>query len=59
MKNRTVELIATPPEPRYVGDAFRVHNFIPSLYRLDMDRMTPFVLLDYASKFYFSPTDTP
>lgn len=59
MKNRTVELIAAPPKPHYVGDAFRVHNFIPNLYRLDMERMTPFVLLDYASKFYFSPTDTP
>ena len=53
LKTKTVELIATPPEPHYVGDAFRVHNFIPGLYRLDMERMNPFVLLDYASKFYF------
>ena len=59
LKIKTVELVATPPQPHYVGDAFRVHNFIPGLYRLDMERMNPFVLLDYASKFYFSPTDTP
>lgn len=59
MKTKTVELVVSPPEPHFVGDAFRVHNFIPSTYRLDMKRMNPFVLLDYGSKFYFSPTDTP
>lgn len=59
MKTRTVELIVTPPEPHFVGDGFRVHNFIPSGVRLDMKRMNPFVLLDYASKYYFPPTDTP
>ncbi|MGV8964104.1 MAG: pirin family protein [Candidatus Saccharimonadaceae bacterium] len=59
MKTKTVELIASPPEPHFVGDAFRVHNFIPSLYGMDMVRMNPFVLLDYGSKFYFQPTDTP
>ena len=59
MKTRTVELIVSPPNPRFVGDAFRVHNFIPSISPMTMERMNPFVLLDYASKFYFSPTDTP
>ena len=59
MNTKTVELIVSPPEPHYVGDAFRVHNFIPSTYRLDMQRMSPFVLLDYASSFYFSPTNNP
>ena len=59
MKTRTVELIVSPPNPRFVGDAFRVHNFIPSIYPMNMERMNPFVLLDYASKFYFSPTDIP
>lgn len=59
MKTRTIELIASPPAPHFVGDGFRVHNFIPSTYRMDMERMNPFVLLDYGSKYYFSPTDTP
>ena len=59
MRTKTVELIVSPPSPRFVGDGFRVHNFIPSIYPMNMERMNPFVLLDYASKFYFSPTDTP
>lgn len=59
MKTKTVELVAAPREPHFVGDGFRVHNFIPSGYRLDMQRMDPFLLLDYNSPFTFPPTDTP
>ena len=59
LKTKTVELVVTPPAPHFVGDGFRVHNFIPGVYPLDMKRMNPFILLDYASKFHFSPTDTP
>jgi redox-sensitive bicupin YhaK (pirin superfamily) len=40
-----------------VGDGFRVHNFIPGRY--SMERMSPFIMLDYGSKHYFSPTDKP
>src|SRR5690606_30055486 len=54
---RNIELVASPREPHYVGDGFRVHNFIPSMYRLDRERMDPFIMLDYNSPFYFSPTD--
>lgn len=59
MKIRKVEVIVPPREPHYVGDGFRVHNFIPSAYPLDMQRMDPFIMLDYNSKFYFPPTDIP
>jgi len=59
MSKRSVELIAQPTEPHFVGDGFRVHNFIPSMYRLDMYRMDPFIMLDYNSKFNFEPSDTP
>lgn len=59
MKTKTVELIAKPREPHYVGDGFRVHNFIPSGYHLEMQRMSPFILLDYNSKFNFPPSATP
>lgn len=59
MKTKTVELVATPREPHFVGDGFRVHNFIPRGFRLDMQRMDPFLLLDYNSPFTFPPTDTP
>lgn len=59
MKKRNIEAIVSPPAPHFVGDGFRVHNFIPGGYHLDMQRMDPFIMLDYNSKFYFSPTDTP
>lgn len=59
MKVKSVELVASPREPHFVGDGFRVHNFIPSGYKLDMHRMTPFIMLDYNSKFYFPPTEKP
>ena len=57
MKN--IEIVVAPPAPHFVGDGFRVHNFIPSGYHLDMQRMDPFILMDYNSKFYFSPADKP
>ncbi len=59
MKTRSIELVVPPKTPHFVGDGFRVHNFIPSAYRLDMQRMTPFIMLDYNSKFYFPPADKP
>jgi redox-sensitive bicupin YhaK (pirin superfamily) len=59
MKTRSIEVVVPPTAPHYVGDGFRVHNFIPSAYRLDMQRMTPFVMLDYNSKFYFPPSEKP
>jgi quercetin 2,3-dioxygenase len=59
MNIKNIELIMQPPEPHWVGDGFRVHNFIPSGYRLEMERMNPFILLDYHSKYYYAPTDKP
>ncbi|MFI5148195.1 MAG: pirin family protein [Bacteroidia bacterium] len=59
MKTRTIEVIVPPREPHFVGDGFRVHNFIPGAYRLSMERLTPFIMLDYGSKFYFPPSDQP
>ncbi|MDO6817762.1 pirin family protein [Zobellia sp. 1_MG-2023] len=59
MKTRTVELVAKPRDPHFVGDGFRVHNFIPSGFRLDMQRMNPFIMMDYNSNFHFSATDNP
>ena len=54
MKN--IAKIIDPPAVRFVGDGFRVHNFIPGVEELSMKRMDPFILLDYGSKFYFSPS---
>ena len=59
MKTKNIEVVVAPREPHFVGDGFRVHNFIPSGYHLDMQRMDPFILLDYNSPYYFPPTDTP
>ena len=59
MKTKNIELVITPPPTHMVGDGFRVHNFIPSGRNLDMKRMSPFIMMDYNSKFYFPPTDQP
>ncbi len=59
MSQKNIELVLSPPAPHFVGDGFRVHNFIPGAHRLDMERMTPFILLDYNSKFYFPPSEKP
>lgn len=59
MKTRNIELVVPPRTPHFVGDGFRVHNFIPSAYRMDMKRMDPFIMLDYNSKFHFPPSDKP
>jgi len=59
MKTRSVEAIIPPPPHHFVGDGFRVHNFIPGSGVANMQRMSPFIMLDYNSKFYFPPTDKP
>jgi quercetin 2,3-dioxygenase len=59
MTTKNVEAIITPPAPHFVGDGFRVHNYIPSSYLLSMERMSPFIMLDYNAPHYFAPTNTP
>lgn len=56
---KSIEAVLAPPAPHMVGDGFRVHNFISTGGRIDMRRMSPFILLDYNSKFYFPPSDRP
>lgn len=57
MKTRSIESVIAPREPHFVGDGFRVHNFIPGA--LTMQRMSPFIMLDYNSRFVFPPSDKP
>lgn len=59
MNTKNIEAVIAPREPHFVGDGFRVHNFIPSGYHLDMRRTDPFIMLDYNSKFHFPATDKP
>lgn len=57
MDIKKITRIVKPIEPHYVGDGFRVHNFIPST--ASMQEMDPFIMLDYNSKFNFSPSQIP
>lgn len=57
MKTRKIEKITQPGIPHFVGDGFRVHNFIPGTST--MERMDPFIMLDYNSKYNFPPSEIP
>ncbi len=56
-KARSIERVIPPLETHWVGDGFRVHNFFP--YGLAEQRMSPFYLLDYNSKWDFAPSEKP
>ncbi|MGJ8593921.1 MAG: pirin family protein [Aquaticitalea sp.] len=57
MKTRSIEKVTRPGTPHFVGDGFRVHNFIPGTST--MQRMDPFIMLDYNSKYSFPPSAIP
>lgn len=57
MKTRSIEKVTRPGTPHFVGDGFRVHNFIPGTST--MQRMDPFIMLDYNSKYHFPPSEIP
>ncbi len=59
MATKKVEMVVAPKPAHFVGDGFRVHNFIPGVNGMDMKRMDPFIMLDYNSKFHFNGTETP
>lgn len=59
MATKNIEIIASPKPAHFVGDGFRVHNFIPGIQGMDMKRMDPFIMLDYNSKFHFNGSDSP
>ncbi len=59
MKTKKTEFIMKPHETHWVGDGFKVHNFIPSASGLDMKRMDPFILLDYNAPMTVPPSETP
>lgn len=55
-KTKEVANVLKAPAPHMVGDGFRVHNFFPSGYEVDMN---PFFLMDYGSKIEFSARKEP
>ncbi|NLN95848.1 MAG: pirin family protein [Bacteroidales bacterium] len=59
MKTRTVELVVAPGSFHWVGDGFRVHTFIPDSLRINMERMNPFILMDYNPTYNFPASDIP
>ncbi|EHA6441049.1 pirin family protein [Clostridium perfringens] len=56
-KFRTIENIFKAPEPHMVGDGFRVSQYIPTRIK-SMERLSPFLLLDYNAPYYFKPSET-
>jgi redox-sensitive bicupin YhaK (pirin superfamily) len=58
-KYRKINAVIPPPPFHMVGDGFRVHNFFPSSPEIGDDGMSPFFLLDYGSKHFFSPSEKP
>jgi quercetin 2,3-dioxygenase len=57
MLNRTIKSIIPTPPHHWVGDGFKVHNFIPG--RVSWEQISPFIMLDYGATTYFEPTETP
>lgn len=57
MSLKTIKTIIQPGMPHFVGDGFRVHNFIPGTS--SMKEMDPFIMLDYNSKYNFAPSNIP
>ncbi|HFE9682927.1 TPA: pirin family protein [Clostridium perfringens] len=56
-KFRTIENIFKAPEPHMVGDGFRVSQYMPTGIK-SMERLSPFLLLDYNAPYYFKPSET-
>lgn len=59
MKTRNIKQIVAPQPAHFVGDGFRVHNFIPSMPNMNMQQMDPFIMFDYNSKYTFGPSEIP
>lgn len=57
MNTKEIERIIKPSNIHWVGNGFRVHNLIPGSEGLSMERMNPFILLDYNAKHYFPPSE--
>ena len=56
METKQIANILKAPAPHMVGDGFRVHNFFPGGYKINM---SPFFLMDYGSKIEFSARKNP
>ncbi|MES2799975.1 MAG: pirin family protein [Bacteroidota bacterium] len=59
MTTKNIERVIQPAGTHFVGDGFKVHNMIPGSQGLSMQRMSPFIMMDYNAPHYFSATETP
>jgi hypothetical protein len=59
MSTKKIERIIQSNQTHFVGDGFKVHNIIPGMQGLSMQRMSPFIMMDYNAPHYFSPSETP
>ncbi|CEN36124.1 pirin family protein [Capnocytophaga cynodegmi] len=57
MNTKHIEKIVRSGTPHFVGDGFRVHNFIPGTS--SMERMDPFIMMDYNAPYVFPPSEIP
>lgn len=57
MNTKKIARVTKPGTPHFVGDGFRVHNFVPGTST--MQEMDPFILLDYNAKYTFGPSEIP
>ncbi|HEY4108678.1 pirin family protein [Puia sp.] len=61
MKKTIERIIPQPAAPGMVGDGFRVYNYIPGgdspASSIPQQRISPFLMLDFAAEVNFSPTD--
>jgi quercetin 2,3-dioxygenase len=58
-KLREIEKIIPPPPIHWVGDGFKVHNFIPGNGTVPLNRLSPFFLIDYNAPTHFPATESP
>lgn len=56
---KQIAFVMAPHETHWVGDGFRVHNFVPSAPGLSMKEMDPFIMLDYNALMQVQPHDVP
>jgi quercetin 2,3-dioxygenase len=59
MATKQIERVIAPESKHFVGDGFLVYNMIPGSGGLTMQRMSPFIMLDYNAPHYFPPSDEP
>lgn len=57
-KKRSIEKIYIGPKVHWVGNGFAVSNYFPEGLG-SMERLSPFILLDYNAPFEFPPALTP